>query len=283
MNRLSAKDRSRVIALLSEGMSQRAIVRVSGVAKKTVAKLAVDMGRVCEAFADRVMIKLPCRRIQCDEIWSFCYAKEKNVPARMKDKGAGSVWTWVAIDPDTKLIPRWYVGDRTAQSAYKFLRGLTPRLVNRVQLSTDGHKAYLIAVEAAFHLDPVDYGTLVKLYGDSSPEGRYSPGEVIGTQKEVISGNPDRSLICTSHVERQNLTMRMQMRRFTRLTNAFSKKLENHRLACALHFVHYNFCRIHQSLRITPAMAAGLSDRVWEISDLVELLEAQEGQLAHAA
>lgn len=253
---------------------------MTGIAKKTVARLAVEIGEACERFADNVMRELPCTKIQCDEIWSFCYAKAKNVPDHLRGSGAGDVWTWVAIDPDTKLIPAWYIGDRTAKSAYPFMRSVAKRLKNRVQLSTDGHRAYLIAVQAAFAFRNIDYGTCVKIYGENTPEGKYSPGECIGTDRTVISGNIAKADICTSHAERQNLTMRMSMRRFTRLTNAFSKKIENHRLACALHFVHYNFCRIHSSLRITPAMAAGLSERVWEISELVELLTAEEYALA---
>ncbi len=280
MNQLSTEDRVRIVACLVEGNSQRATVRITGAAKKTVARLAVELGEACERFADKTMVNLPCERIQCDEIWSFCYAKQKNVPAALKGSGAGDVWTWVAIDPDTKLIPQWYIGDRTAESAYKFLRRLQPRLARRVQLSSDGHRAYLIAVEAAWCMHPIDFGMLVKIYGDTTAAGKYSPGEVIGCRKESIRGNPDKTLICTSHVERQNLTMRMSMRRFTRLTNGFSKKLYNHQLACSLHFVHYNFCRVHQTLRITPAMAAGLTDRVWEISDLVNLLKDQEVELA---
>ncbi len=277
MNRLDSKSRARVTALLCEGMSQRAIVRVTGTAKKTVARLAVELGEACERFADRVMVNLPCRHIQCDEIWAFVGCKERQKKTA-KLQHPGDVWTWVAIDPETKLIPRWYVGDRTADSAYHFLRDLSPRLAHRVQLSTDAHRAYLIAVEAAWAFQEIDYGMLVKIYGNTTSEGKYSPGQVIGTKKQTVSGNPDSKLICTSHIERSNLTMRMQMRRFTRLTNAFSKKLENHRLACSLHFVHYNFCRIHQTIRVTPAMASGLSDRVWEISDLVALLESGEAE-----
>ena len=280
MNRLSTADRTRAIACLVEGNSQRATCRMTGLAKKTVARLAVEIGEACERFADNVMRDLPCKRIQCDEIWSFCYAKAKNVPPHLRGTGAGDVWTWVAIDPDTKLIPVWYLGDRTARSAYDFMRSVAKRLAHRVELSTDGHRAYLIAVDAAFAFRPIDYGTCVKVYGDSTPEGKYSPGECIGTQRTVVRGQMAKGDICTSHAERQNLTMRMQMRRFTRLTNAFSKKLENHRLACSLHFVHYNFCRIQSSLRLTPAMAAGLSERVWELSDLVGLLEAEEVALA---
>jgi IS1 family transposase len=272
MNRLSTDDRCRVLACLVEGNSIRATVRITGIAKKTVSRLMVELGRACEAFADRTMVKLPCVDIQCDEIWSFTYAKEKNVPQHLRGSGAGDTWTWVAIDRATKLIPAWFIGDRTAQSAYKFMLNLQKRLANRVQLSTDGHRSYLIAVRAAFNAVPIDYGTLVKIYGDSTAEGRYSPGVVTGTEREAVLGSPNMAAICTSHAERQNLTMRMQMRRFTRLTNGFSKKLENHRLACAIHFVHYNFARIHQTLRVTPAMEAGLSDHVWTLAEMVGLL-----------
>ena len=272
MNQLSTDDRCRVLACLVEGNSIRATVRITGIAKKTVSRLMVELGRACESFADRTMRRLPCTQIQCDEIWSFTYAKEKNVPDHLRGSGAGDTWTWVAIDPVTKLIPTWRIGDRTAQTAYRFMLDLQSRLSNRVQLSTDGHRSYLIAVKAAFNAVPIDYGILVKIYGDSTAEGRYSPGECIGTERSAVLGLPDNRLICTSHAERQNLTMRMQMRRFTRLTNGFSKKLENHRLAIAIHFVHYNFARIHQSLRITPAMEAGLTDHVWSLAELVGLL-----------
>lgn len=275
MNRLSNEDRSRVIACLVEGTSQRATVRITGIAKKTVGRLAVELGEACQRFADRVFRNLPCEHIQCDEIWSFVGCKEKN-KNRAVGKHPGDVWTWVAIDPVTKLIPGWYIGDRSAESAYRFLRNLSPRLAKRVQLSTDGHKAYLIAVEAAWAFRPIDYGMLTKIYGHTTAEGKYSPGEVIGTIRESVMGKPDESLICTSHAERANLTIRMSMRRFTRLTNAFSKKLENHRLACAVHFVHYNFCRVHQTLRVTPAMEAGLTDHVWSLAEMVALLEAEE-------
>lgn len=278
MNRLSNDDRARVLACLVEGTSIRATVRITGVAKKTVARLGVELGEACEKFANRVMVNLNCEQIQCDEIWSFTYAKQKNVPDHLRGTGAGDTWTWIAIDPITKLIPAWFVGDRTAQSAYRFMRNLAPRLANRVQLSTDGHHAYLVAVKGAFLDRPIDYGMLVKIYGDSV--AGYSPGNVIGARRETIMGRPDVSKICTSHSERNNLTMRMQMRRFTRLTNGFSKKLDNHRLACAVHFVHYNFARIHSSLRETPAMAAGISDHVWELSEIIALLEAEEMRLA---
>lgn len=276
MNRLSNEDRSRVIACLVEGNSIRATVRMTGIAKKTVSRLGVELGQACERFTDRVMVNLPCEQIQCDEIWAFVGAKARNTTAATRANGWGDVWTFVAIDPVTKLIPQWFVGNRTAQSAYKFMRALEPRLARRVQLTTDGLRAYLVAVKAAFNAVPVDFAQLVKIYGEGPSEGKYSPNAFIGAKREVISGAPMTRLISTSHVERQNLTMRMSIRRFTRLTNAFSKKLENHRLACAVHFVHYNFARIHQTLRITPAMAAGLTDHVWSLGELVALLEAEE-------
>lgn len=276
MNRLSTEDRVRVLACLVEGNSIRATVRITGIAKKTVARLGSELGQACERFMDRAMVNLPCTDIQCDEIWSFTYAKEKNVPEHLRGSGAGDTWTWTAIDRKTKLVPCWFVGDRTAQSAYKLMLNLQRRLANRVQLTTDGHRAYLIAVRAAWNAAPIDYGVLIKLYGDTTLEGRYSPGECIGTERRAVIGQPNLGKICTSHAERQNLTMRMQMRRFTRLTNGFSKKLDSHRLAVAVHFVHYNFARIHQTLRVTPAMEAGLTDHVWSLAEIVGLLEAQE-------
>jgi IS1 family transposase len=216
---------------------------------------------------------LRCKRIQCDEIWSFVYAKEKNVPADGKGEfGFGDVWTWTAIDADTKLVPLFMVGNRDGQSARIFIEDLKDRLASRVQLTTDGHRAYLDAVEGAFGAD-VDYAMLVKIYGATQEETRYSPAECIGSQRQAISGNPDPKHISTSYAERQNLTMRMGMRRFTRLTNAFSKKVENHAYQVALHFMYYNFARIHKTLRVTPAMEAGISDHVWtleEISDLAK-------------
>lgn len=277
MNRLTNEDRCRVLACLVEGNSIRATVRITGVSKKTVARLGVELGEACEKFASKVMVNLPCEQIQCDELWSFTYAKQKNVPEHLLGTGAGDTWTWIAIDSITKLIPAWFIGDRSAQSAYTFMRNLAPRLANRVQLSTDGHHAYLLAVKGAFLDRPIDYGMLIKIYGDST-EG-YSPAQCLGARREAVMGRPDVRNICTSHAERNNLTMRMQMRRFTRLTNGFSKKLENHRLACAVHFIHYNFARIHTSLRITPAMAAGLTDHVWELSEIIGLLETEEAVL----
>jgi len=226
------------------------------------------------------MVDLPCKRLQVDEIWSFCYAKKKNVPKEHQGEfGYGDVWTWVALDADTKLVPAWLVGKRDADWAEMFMYDLSKRLRHRVQLTSDGHKAYLSAVEDAFGGD-IDFATLIKMYGkdkkEKEVESRYSPSKIVGCQLAVVQGNPDPWHISTSYVERQNLTMRMGMRRFTRLTNAFSKKIENLHYAVALHFMHYNFCRIHQTLRITPAMAAGISDHLWELEDVVELLETKE-------
>lgn len=266
----------RAVACLVEGNSQRATVRITGLSRKGVARLADDLGAACERFAKRIFVNLPCERIQCDEIWAFVGSKEKNTSAEKKEKGCGDCWTWVAIDPETKLIPAWHIGDRTAQSAYHLMLQVSRRCAKRIQLTTDGHKAYLIAVEAAFCFRPIDFAQVVKIYGATDGWGRYSPADCVTETKTMVSGNPDPALASTSHVERQNLTMRMQMRRFTRLTNAFSKKIESHRLACAVHFVHYNFCRIHQSLRVTPAMEAGITDHVWSLAELIGLLEADE-------
>ena len=247
------------------------------VAFNTVLKLVPEIGRACLDYQDKVLRNLPCKRIQCDEIWSLCYAKEKNVPDDKKGQfGYGDVWTWVAIDPDTKLVPSFVVGSRTSLTAREFVDDLASRLANRVQLTTDGHRAYLEAVEEAFGSN-VDYAMLVKLYGaDSEPDARYSPAECIGCRNIEITGCPDAAHISTSHVERQNLTMRMKMRRFTRLTNAFSKKVENHIWAVALHFMHYNFCRVHQTLRVTPAMEAGIADHVWTIAEMLSILESKQ-------
>jgi len=248
---------------------------MTGASKNTVTKLLVDLGRACSKYQDEVFRNLNCKRIQCDEIWSFCYAKDKNVPEEMRGKnGVGSVWTWTALCPDTKLIPCWFVGDRSAGSAYHFIHDLKDRLASRIQLTTDGHHAYLGAVEDAFGAD-IDYAMLIKIYGSAptdNAEIRYSPAQCMGARKTVISGRPDRSHVSTSHTERQNLSMRMGMRRFTRLTNAFSKKIENHEHMVALYFMHYNFCRIHQTLRVTPAMEAGISDHVWTLEEIVGLV-----------
>jgi IS1 family transposase len=274
MNRLSEGQRVQVIAALVEGNSIRATVRMTGVAKDTVIKLLAEVGQACAEYQDRVFRNLACKRIQCDEIWNFVYAKDKNVPAdKLGQFGYGSVWTWAAICADTKLIPSWLVAGRDASAAYAFMHDLASRLSNRVQLTTDGHRVYLNAVESAFGSE-IDYAMLVKMYGtDPEAETRYSPAECIATEIVRIGGNPNPKHISTSFIERQNLTMRMGMRRFTRLTNGFSKKVENLRHAVALHFMHYNFCRLHQTLRVTPAMESGIADHVWSIADVVRLLD----------
>jgi IS1 family transposase len=276
MNRLTTEDRVRVVASLVEGNSIRATVRMTGVAKNTVTKLLVDLGTVCSVYQDRVMRDLPCERIQCDEIWAFCYSKAKNVPEEKRGEfGYGDVWTWVAIDADTKLVPSYYVGSRDVQDAYIFISDLAKRLRNRVQLTTDGHRAYINAVRDAFG-DDIDFAQLVKIYGDSGTQGRYSPSAYVGSNAHTVNGDPERKHVSTSYVERQNLTMRMSMRRFTRLTNAFSKKVENMTAAVSLHFMHYNFCRVHKSLSTTPAVAAGVTDHVWTLEEIVGLLEEAE-------
>jgi IS1 family transposase len=274
MNRLNKEQRIRIIASLVEGNSLRATARMCDVAFNTVLKLLPEIGQACAEYQDKALRNLTCKRIQCDEIWSFCYAKEKNVPADVRGQfGFGDVWTWVAIDADTKLVASFMVGNRGSQTAKRFMDDLASRLANRVQLTTDGHRVYLTAVEHAFGAN-VDYAMLVKLYGnDAESESRYSPAECIGCQTVGITGKPDPKHISTSFVERQNLTVRMMMRRFTRLTNAFSKKIDNHVWAIALHYMHYNFCRVHQTLRVTPAMEAGITDHVWTVGEIVGLLE----------
>ena len=275
MNKLSTERRIQVIAALVEGCSIRSTVRMTGIAKDTVTKLLVDIGTVCAEYQDKTLRNLSCRRIECDEIWSFCYAKKKNVsPEKQGILGYGDVWTFLAIDADTKLIPCWLVGRRDLETATEFMNDLASRLKNRVMLTTDGLKAYLEAVEGAFGAD-IDYAQLIKIYGHSQDEIRYSPAECTGTRTEVITGDPFPPMISTSYVERQNLTMRMNMRRFTRLTNAFSKKLENHMHAIALNNMYYNFVRIHQTLRCTPAMEAGVTNKLWSLGDVVALLDMQ--------
>jgi IS1 family transposase len=272
MNKLTKEEQVRVVTCLVEGNSLRATVRMTGIHRTTIQKLLVELGAACSAYQDKTFRNLNCKRVQCDEIWSFVYAKDKNVPESMKHSGAGSVWTWVALDPDTKLVPCWFVSSRDAGAANHFMHDLAGRLAHRVQLTTDGHKPYLTAVEDAFGSD-IDYAMLVKIYGaERAGEARYSPAQCMGARKAVISGTPERAHISTSHTERQNLTMRMQMRRFTRLTNAFSKKIENHEAAVALHYMHYNFARVHQTLRVTPAMEAGISNHVWTLEEIVSLL-----------
>lgn len=277
MNRLTKEQRAQILHLLCEGSSIRAVTRLTGASKNTVTKLVVDAGRACLDYQNRTFVNLTCKRIQVDEIWSFVYAKEANAPVEKKIAGqAGDVWTWTAIDADTKLIPSWYIGDRSGQSAWEFLTDLRSRLSNRIQLTSDGHKAYLIGVAGSFG-DEVDFAQLVKIYGNASGgERRYSPPECIGAIPNAVYGSPDPEHISTSFAERANLTMRMNMRRFTRLTNAFSKKIENHAHAVALHMMYYNFVRIHKTLRVTPAMAAGVTDKLWEISDVVAMLEQWE-------
>ncbi len=276
MNRLSLSDRARILGCLVEGGSMRSTSRLVDVSINTVTKLLVDVGIACAEYQDKTLRNLPCRHIQCDEIWSFCYSKEKNVPEDMRGQfGMGDVWTWVAVCPDTKLVPNFLVGRRDAEYANAFMADLASRLSRRVQLTTDGHKAYLQAVESAFS-DQVDYAMLVKLYGEprggtNPTERRYGAGSFRGVIRGVVSGHPDRQHISTSLVERQNLTMRMCVRRFTRLTNGFSKKIENHMHAVALHYMHYNFARIHKSLRVTPAMEAGVADHVWNLEEIAAL------------
>ncbi len=272
MNRLDNAKRAQVIGCLVEGNSIRATVRLTGVAKNTVSKLLVELGQACSSFHDTHVRNVPAKRIQCDEIWSFCYGKDKNVSKEQKAKGAGSVWTWTAIDADTKLIVSYVCGGRDAAFALEFMKDLALRVTTRIQITTDGHRAYAEAVEGAFGID-VDYAMLIKVYGQpASPETRYSPGEVMGTETVRVMGAPDPRHISTSFVERQNLTMRMSMRRFTRLTNGFSKKIENHEAMLAVYFMHYNYCRVHQTLRVTPAMEAGLTDHVWTIAELINLM-----------
>ena len=273
MNRLSLEKRTQIIGLLVEGNSLRATSRLADVSINTVTKLLVDVGTACQKYHDENVKNVKSRRIQCDEIWSFVYAKEKNLPENLQGKfGLGSVWTWVALDADSKLAVSWLVGNRDSEYAKIFMEDVASRLSNRVQLTTDGLKAYLEAVDESFGAE-IDFAQLVKMYGKAiDGEHRYSPAECTGTRKDFISGNPKEKHISTSYVERQNLTMRMNLRRFTRLTNAFSKKVENHSHAIALHFMYYNFVRIHKTLRVTPAMQAGLAKRLWSIEDLAKLL-----------
>ncbi len=280
MNKLTIQKRVQVLGALVEGNSIRSTVRMTGAAKNTVVKLLRDIGQVCELYQRKNMVNLSCKRLQVDEIWSFCYSKQKNIPEQYQGLfGYGDVWTWVAMDAETKLVPTWLIGGRDAGWAQEFMGDLAQRLQHRVQLTTDGHKPYLDAVYDAFGND-IDYATLIKLYGkdkrQKEPESRYSSGNVIGCQLAVINGKPDPWHISTSYVERQNLTMRMQMRRFTRLTNGFSKKVGNLRYAVALHFMNYNYCRVHQTLKTTPAMAAGISDHIWKLKEIVELLKKSE-------
>lgn len=276
MNQMPTSKRAQILGLLVEGMSLRAVSRVADCSINTVTKLLVDVGNACAEFQHKTLMGLRCKRVQCDEVWSFCYAKQKNVPEDLKGQfGYGDVWTWTALCADSKLVCSWMVGNRDANTANVFVSDLASRLSNRVQLTTDGHRAYLAAVENSFGAD-IDYAMLVKIYGEGpqSPERKYSPVEFVKAEKNKVAGDPDINHVSTSYVERQNLTMRMSMRRFTRLTNGFSKKLQNHECAIALHFMYYNFGRIHKSLRVTPAMEAGIADHVWSLEEIAALVPA---------
>ena len=269
---LSTEKKVAVISALVEGCSVRSTVRLTGVAKGTILRLLADVGKACAAYQDAVIRDLPARRIQIDEIWSFVGAKQKNVTAEMAAaRVCGDVWTFTAIDAQSKLVLGWLVGQRDAGCATAFLGDIASRLSSRIQLTTDGHKMYLNAVADAFD-EEIDYAMLVKVYGEApEPQKRYSPAVCTGCKKAKIVGLPDPEHISTSYVERQNLNMRMNMRRFTRLTNAFSRRVEAHSNAVALFHMHHNFVRIHQTLRVTPAMEAGISHRVWSIRDMVAM------------
>ena len=278
MSKLSLNERVQILSMLVEGSSMRSISRVVGVSINTVAKLLAEAGEACLTYHDENVKGLNCKRVEVDEIWSFVYAKEKNAhAAKAAPIFAGDVWTWTSICADSKLICNWFVGGRDADYAKLFMDDLADRLANRIQLTSDGHKAYLQAVEGAFG-NNIDYAMLVKHYG-AAPEGakgRYSPAQCTGAEKKPKIGNPKEKHISTSYAERQNLTMRMSMRRFTRLTNAFSKKYESHCHALSLYFVYYNFVRIHKSLKTSPAMAAGVTDRLWSMEDVVAIIDAQQ-------
>ena len=279
MNKLSHAKRAQILSMLCEGSSMRAISRVTDVSINTVTKLLIDAGLACARFHDETVRGVTAKRVQCDEIWSFCYSKAKNVPtAKAAPAGAGDVWTWTALDSGSKLIVSYLIGGRDGEYAMAFMDDLRSRLANRVQLTTDGHKAYLSAVDEAFGID-VDYAMLVKLYGEAPEvEKRYSPAVCIGARKDKITGNPDRDHVSTSHVERSNLSFRMHMRRFTRLTNAHSKKFENHCHMVALYTVWYNFARINSAVRMSPAMAAGVSQQLWTMGDIVTLIDKAAGE-----
>lgn len=273
MNRLSVTDRSKILGMMVEGNSLRSISRMADCSINTVTKLLVDVGAACSSYLNQNLVDLPCRRVQVDEIWAFCYAKAKNVTPEMAAKNpyAGDVWTWMAIDADTKLIPSWVIGPRDGVTARIFVNDLANRLANRIQLTSDGLSVYLQAVERAFR-GQVDYAQLVKVYGDSSDgQKRYSPAECTGCERKDIVGYPDPEHVSTSYIERANLTLRMGSRRFTRLTNGFSKKIENHSAAVSIHMMHYNYARIHKSLRVTPAMAANVADHAWSLEEIVQL------------
>ena len=277
MNTLSIEKRTQILSILVEGGGINAACRITGVSKNAVLRLLAHVGSACASYQDRVMRNLKCKRIEADEAWSFVGMKQKNVPEELRGTlGFGDVFVWVGIDADWKLIPCWHVGTRGAESAYDFIHDLASRMASRIQLTTDGHKAYLVAVEDAFGAD-IDYAMLVKMYGmlgqTKEDARRYSPVECTGIKKERITGNPDMRKVSTSYVERSNLTMRMNMRRFTRLTNAFSKKLENHMHAISLNFMVYNFVKIHSTLRTSPAQAAGVDDHLWSMEEVVMMAD----------
>lgn len=275
MNKLSIGKRVQILSILCEGMSMRSVSRLADVSINTVSKLLVDVGTACATFHDERVRGVRAHRVQVDEIWSFCYAKQKNIAnATNAPAEAGDMWTWTALEADSKLLISWLVGGRDLGYAIEFMNDLRSRIANRIQLTSDGHRVYLAAVEDAFG-EQVDYAMLQKIYGtDPGAETRYSPAQCLGSKVETISGEPNPKHISTSYVERQNLTMRMHMRRFTRLTNAFSKKFENHVHMVALYTVFYNFAKMHKTLRVTPAMQAGVSDHVWEFAEIVALLDA---------
>lgn len=282
MNRLDRQRQVLVVAALVEGSSLRATARLTGVARMTVEKLFRDLGTACAALQDEAFHDLPCKRIECDEIWAFCGTKDKSASPEKKAQDWGDIWTWTAIDADSKLILSWLVGQRDSSCATPFMKDVASRLRNRVQLTTDGFKPYFWAVDDAFVGD-IDYAVLQKIYGKPTAENNetgYSPAKCIGIKMQVVNGDPNLSLASTSYVERQNLTMRIHMGRFTRLTNGFSRKVENHAHGVALHFAYYNFCKIHQTLRTTPAMAAGITNRLWEVEDLLALLDRQPSSVA---
>ena len=281
MNKLPSEKRAQALQMMAEGISLRAMTRLTGISRTTLIRLLEDAGQAFSEYQDRVLVNLPCKRIQVDEAWAFSYCKQKSVPtAKKAPEGAGDIWTWVGLDADTKLAASFYVGGRDSEAAMTFMDDLAKRLANRVQLTSDSHRPYLEAVEGAFGGD-IDYATLVKIYG-AAPEGqrRYSPAICTGAHKHRVEGNPDPKHVSTSFVERQNLSLRMGNRRMTRLTNAFSKKAENHAHMMAIYFMHYNFVRIHQTLKVTPAMAARVTSKLWEMSDMVKVLadwEATQG------
>jgi IS1 family transposase len=279
MNKLPTEKRAQALQMMAEGISLRAMTRLTGISRTTLIKLLEDAGQAFSEYQDRVLVNLPCKRVQVDEAWAFCYAKQKNVPtAKAAPEGAGDIWTWVGLDADTKLVASWYVGGRDSEAAMTCMDDLAPRLASRVQLTSDGHKPYLEAIEGAFGGD-IDYAILVKVYG-AAPEGqrRYSPAICTGARKFRVEGNPGPKHVSTSYVERQNLNIRMGNRRMTRLTNAFSKKAVNHAHMMAIYFMHYNFVRIHQTLKVTPAMAASVTSKLWEMSDMVKVLEDWESE-----